>query len=187
MAGCNSGPQRRPAFPPPSRRCQHPHRKPEPAPTREPSREAGLPQPAPRGEQQAPDRRIAKHAQHRSCLKRETPGPKELLARGLEPAAIADAGRADRLAAATAEAGVEVRDQRLVIRAQLSALERAHEEDAPARTVRLVAGGEVGRTGGQAEPAMHAWIQRFVAGGHTFSPLTSYLSPLTSHSLPTPP
>src|SRR5207249_11695851 len=141
---------------------QHPHRESQSPAAREPAGKPRAPQPASRAEQEPPQGRLPKHAQHRPRLQRKTAGAEELLARGLEPPPIADAGRTDRLAAAAAETGVEMRDGSRVVGPQLAPLERAHEQNPPARTVGLVTGGEIGRTGRQAEPAMDARVERLV-------------------------
>ena len=107
-------------------------------------------------------------AEHSRGERRKPPGGEELLAGGLDSLAVAHARGAGGLAAEAAEAGVEVLDQRGIVRTELAALERAHEHDPAAGAVRLVAGGEVGRAGGKAEPAVNAGIEGGVVGeaGH---------------------
>ena len=111
----------------------------------------------------------------------------ELLARRLECRAVAHARRAHRLAAAAAEAGVEVLDQRGVVGGDLAALERAHEHDAAARAVGFVAGGEVGGAGGEAEAAVHAGVERGVVGRRTRSLGARGHSPAPVAHSPRPP
>src|SRR5690606_32931891 len=74
----------------------------------------------------------------------------------LEQEAVRYAGRADGLAGAAAEAAVDVRAERLVVRLQAAFHDRAHEVEATARRVALVAQARIRRAGVQAEAAMHA-------------------------------
>src|SRR5207245_3914812 len=87
--------------------------------------------------------------------------------RRLEAVSVADAGGADRLAPATAEAAVEVRREGGIVGGELAALERAHQLDAAARAVGLVPGGEEGGARLQAEAAVDAGVERGEAAAFT--------------------
>src|SRR5690606_36487881 len=79
------------------------------------------------------------------------------LAPDFEQAAVAHARGAGGLAVAAGEAAIQVPARGGARRAALEHL--LHEVDAPARPVELVAEQLVGRTGGVAEPAVHAGTQ----------------------------
>ena len=82
----------------------------------------------------------------------------ELVARGLEQLAEGHSRGTGRLAAATAEAEVEVRDGR-VGQGKASLGERLDEEDPASRRIRLRAENGKGRAIGEAEAAMHAAVE----------------------------
>ena len=73
---------------------------------------------------------------------------------------VADPGGTDRLAPAAAETAVEVKRERWVVRGEGAALESAHQLDATAGAVGLVAGGEEGGASLKAEAAVDAGVQR---------------------------
>jgi hypothetical protein len=83
---------------------------------------------------------MAKHAEHHSGIQRQTAFVKELFPGRFEASAVSHAGRASRLAPATAEAGIEVFEQPAVARIDFPSLQRAHQHDPSARTMPLVSG-----------------------------------------------
>ena len=85
-------------------------------------------------------------------------------ARGFEQLAVLHARRADALAGAAAEAALDVARERAGLYAQPPLLDRAHQVDAPARAVVLVARLHVGRAGFEAQPAVDAREQLALLG-----------------------
>src|SRR5262249_15335346 len=83
-------------------------------------------------------------------------GVLDLGPRGREDRAIADAGRAGRLAGAAVEALVHLELEDGVVEAETPLVDRAHEVDAAARRGGLDVGLAVRWTDGQAEPAVDA-------------------------------
>jgi hypothetical protein len=106
---------------------------------------------------------MTEDSQHRLRVGTEAAFADQLSAGRLEPLSVPDTGRTDRLAAAAAEAGIEVLNQGGVIGADLAPFECAHQHDAAPRAVGLVTGGEVGWAGGKAESAVNAGVERPVA------------------------
>src|SRR5256885_6949216 len=84
----------------------------------------------------------------------------EQRARRLEPAPVPHTGRAHGLAAAAAEAAVEVEGDAGVVGRELARLEGAHQLDPAPRAVGLVAGGEERGAGLEAEAAVDARVER---------------------------
>ena len=81
----------------------------------------------------------------------------------LDELVVLDPGRTGGDAGHAPQAGVEVLDE-LRVHVDLTGLAELHQVDATARRVRLVALEDVRRTGGQAEPAVHAVVDGLVAG-----------------------
>src|SRR6267154_76916 len=90
---------------------------------------------------------------------RHAPLRRDARAGRLESVAVLHARRAHRLAAAAAEATVEMIEEGGVGRGDLTALEPPHQLDAAAWRVGLISGGEERRTSLKAKPAMHARVQ----------------------------
>ena len=132
-----------------------------PAARRRPAaRAARSPGAAGQREQRAPEPLVPEDAEHQRGERRERPGarraaPAPSRARGRSPPPTDTPARSPRSpgrrrGARTSAGSVGV---------DLAPLERAHEHDAPARTVGLVAGGEVGGAGGEAEAAVDAGVE----------------------------
>ena len=139
---------------------QHSHREPHPPPSRQPARDprdaqrAGqrVDQPREPGGRQGGERRAGEPG--------KGPRDRDQLPRRFEPVAVADARGAHRLAAATAEAAIEVLDHVGVVGRELPALEGTHQLDAAARAVGLVAGREERGARLETEAAVDAGVER---------------------------
>src|SRR5690606_10266072 len=81
--------------------------------------------------------------------------PSDRGACALEQEPVRDAGGADRLAGAAAEAAVDVRAERVVVGREPALDDGAHEIEPAARRVTLVAETGVGRAGVETEAAVH--------------------------------
>jgi hypothetical protein len=57
-----------------------------------------------------------------------------------------------------------VLQQGRILAVDLATLERSHEYDAASRTVAFISGDQIGGTCGEAEAAMHAGVERLIAG-----------------------
>ncbi len=79
---------------------------------------------------------------------------------GRQSGAVGDTRGTRRLATPAAQAAVEVLAERGVGRRDGAGGQGAHQDDAPARAVILIAGGQIGRAGRQAESAVHARRER---------------------------
>src|SRR5205823_7474556 len=79
----------------------------------------------------------------------------QVCARGFEQLAVLDAGRARALASATAETAIDVLLEGRRVGGQTPFLDGAHQIDAPARPVVLVARVHIRRASLKAQPAMH--------------------------------
>src|SRR5213083_2045226 len=138
------------------------HRKADPAPPGEPSRQSRS---AEQSREPVDDRRHARACQRRERQAGEglyapLPVLSEQRARRLEPAPVTHTGRAHGLAAAAAEAAVEVEGDAGVVGRELARLEGAHQLDPTPRAVGLVAGGEERGAGLEAEAAVDARVER---------------------------
>src|SRR5207247_9121062 len=96
-------------------------------------------------------------------------------ARRFQAAAAPSPRRAHRLARPAAQAAIEVQGETGVVGGELALLQGAHQRDAAAGAIGFVAGGEERRAGLQAEPAVHATVQR----GETAA-VTAHSSPSTA-------
>ena len=81
--------------------------------------------------------------------------PKQFRATGFQQLSVLNTGGADRLASPAAKAAINMELERRRIRREFIFLNRAHQVDASARAVVLVASEDVGGTGLEAETAMH--------------------------------
>src|ERR671911_59766 len=122
-------------------------------------REAGSTEESGQGKQRSPENPIPEHPQHCPCGGRKAAGLEDLFSRGLQTQAVTDSRRTDGFAAAAAEAAVQVLEQCRVVSADLSPLERSHEDNAAARAVPLVSGSEIGWASRQTEAAVHTGIE----------------------------
>ena len=91
-------------------------------------------------------------------------------ARRFQAASVPHARRTHWLAAPAAEAAIEVQSEIGVVDRELALLQGAHQRDAAAGAVGFVAGGEERRAGLQAEPAVHAGVQRGETAAVTHRP-----------------
>jgi hypothetical protein len=139
----------------PARRY-HPHSEPQAPSPRERPRHASAAEEPRQGEEGPPEALVPEHAQHRARERWKAPFRVKPFPSLLQAAPILDPRGAHRLASSAAETGVEVLHQSGVRGRHLVPRQRAHEQDAPARAVGLVAGGEVGGAGGKAEAAVDA-------------------------------
>jgi hypothetical protein len=125
----------------------------------EAARQAAAPERARERVRQAENARGREHPQGEAGEPRRPLRGDKMLARRLERPSIRDSRGADGLAGAAAEAAPQMQCQRGVVRRDVAALERAHQLDASARPVRLVAGREVRGAGLQAEAAVDAGVE----------------------------
>src|SRR3954447_18827724 len=149
-------PYRRTAIPPCRRAGHHAHSEAQVAAPGERPWQAGAAEQPREREKRAPKPLVAENAEYRARERRKAALCVQTLPGLLQSAPILYARRTHRLASAAAQAGIQVLHQRCLARGHFAALQRAHEQNAPARTVGLVAGGEVGGAGGQAKAAVDA-------------------------------
>jgi hypothetical protein len=172
VGGSGEGPRRvapprrssRRAKRPRPRSAQHPHPEPHSPTSGKRGRDARGAEPAREREQGSPQTLVPKYPQHQRRQPRKTAGSEELLSRGLEPAPIAHARGANRLAPAAAEASVQMLRQGCVLSRKLAPLQGSHEDNAAARTVRFVTSGEICGAGRKTETAVDARVERGEVG-----------------------
>jgi hypothetical protein len=88
---------------------------------------------------------------------------------GFEKLAILHTGRTRRFTRATSKAAIDVLFKRARLKREALLLYRAHQIDAPARTVVLIARRDVRRAGFETKPAVNTGQDFFLFSSESFS------------------
>jgi hypothetical protein len=92
-----------------------------------------------------------------------------LCARSFEKLAVLHAGGTRRLARATSKAAIDMLFKRGRLKRETLLLNRAHQIDAPTRTVILITRRDVRRTGFETKPAVNTGQDFFLFSSESFS------------------